>query len=229
MTFFVFAIFAFSTLHDFSEKTYEKACCLYNIFSKYISNDTRLTRFTILLLFPKKFRLFQLNVRFFFTLNAICRKNYDNILCYIIVFNLINLQFPVSTIKHQEKHVAQCLLLEDIGTWKFTFFVFLFFAFSTLHDFSDKTYEKGCCLTRSTNSMTYFESSFHFAHVYIPWSCKIFCQKCSWSLQILTNYYLFVQLWALFVTKPIKTLTIFTTHSPLSYQILQKFQLFSNK
>ena len=131
--------------------------------------------------------------------------------------------------KDQEKHVAQCLLLEDIGTWKFTFFVFLFFSFSTLHNFSNKTYEKGCCLRRSTNSMTYFESSFHFAHVYIPWSCEIFCPNCSWSLKILINYYLFAQLWALFVTKLIKTLTIFTTHSPLSYLILQKFHLFSNK
>ena len=176
LTFLVFAFFAFSTLHDFSEKTYEKACCLHNI----------------------------------------------------IVFSLIYLQLPVSTITHQEKDVSQRLFLEDIGTWKLTFFLFVFFVFSNLHDFSEKTYEKDCCLRRSTISMTYFESSFHFVHVYILWSSEIFCKKCCWSLKILINYYFFLQLWALFVAGLIKTLTIFTTHSPLSYKILQKFQLYSN-
>ena len=50
---FIFAIFFFSTLEDFSEKTYEKTCRFYNIFSKYNSNCARLPRFTIWIFLSK--------------------------------------------------------------------------------------------------------------------------------------------------------------------------------
>ena len=49
------------------------------------------------------------------------------------------LQFPLSTITHQEKYVAERFILEDHWTWKWTFFIFMFFVFSVLHDFIEKT------------------------------------------------------------------------------------------
>ena len=51
-------------MDNFPKKTNEKTCCFYNIFSNSISNGTRLTGFTIWIFFPKKCRLFQLNVSF---------------------------------------------------------------------------------------------------------------------------------------------------------------------
>ena len=74
-------------------------------------------------------------------------------------------------------------------------------------------------MTRSTNSMTYFDSSFRFVHAYELWPSKIFCQKCWCSLKMLTNCYIILQLWALFVTKHIKRSTIFMTYSQSSSQI----------
>ena len=63
--FFIFGIFFFSTLEDFSEKTYEKTCRFYNIFSKYYSNCARLPNFTLWILFSKICWLFQFNVHIF--------------------------------------------------------------------------------------------------------------------------------------------------------------------
>ena len=63
--FFIFANFIFSTLEDFSEKTYEKTCRFYNIFSKFISNCTRLPSFTIWAFFAKILWPFQSNIHFF--------------------------------------------------------------------------------------------------------------------------------------------------------------------
>lgn len=62
--FFIFAIFVFSTLDDFSKETYEKTCCFCKIFPKAISNCTLLPSFTIWVFFPKKSQLFEFNVRF---------------------------------------------------------------------------------------------------------------------------------------------------------------------
>ena len=63
--FFIFGIFFFSTLEDFSEKTYEKTCRFYNKFSKSSSNCTRLRSFTIWIFFSKMSWPFQFNVHFF--------------------------------------------------------------------------------------------------------------------------------------------------------------------
>ena len=63
--FFIFGIFFFWTLEDFSKKTYEKTCCFYNIFSKYYSNCARLPNFTLWIFFSKICWLFQLMSTFF--------------------------------------------------------------------------------------------------------------------------------------------------------------------
>ena len=63
--FFIFGIFFFSTLEDFSEKTYEKTCRFYNIFSKYYSNCARLPNFTLWIFFSKICWLFKFNVHIF--------------------------------------------------------------------------------------------------------------------------------------------------------------------
>ena len=63
--FFIFGIFFFSTLEDFSEKTYEKTCRFYNIFSKYYSNCARLPNFTLWIFFSKICWLIQFNVHIF--------------------------------------------------------------------------------------------------------------------------------------------------------------------
>ena len=63
--FFIFGIFFFSTLEDFSEKTYEKTCRFYNIFSKYYSNCARLPNFTLWIFFSKICWPFQFNVHIF--------------------------------------------------------------------------------------------------------------------------------------------------------------------
>ena len=63
--FFIFGIFFFSTLEDFSEKKYEKTCRFYNIFSKYYSNCARLPNFTLWIFFSKICWLFKFNVHIF--------------------------------------------------------------------------------------------------------------------------------------------------------------------
>ena len=63
--FFIFGIFFFSTLEDFSEKTYEKTCHFYNIFSKYYSKCARLPNFTLWIFFSKICWPFQFNVHIF--------------------------------------------------------------------------------------------------------------------------------------------------------------------
>ena len=63
--FFIFGIFFFSTLEEFSEKTYEKTCHFYNIFSKYYSNCARLPNFTLWIFFSKICWPFQFNVHIF--------------------------------------------------------------------------------------------------------------------------------------------------------------------
>ena len=55
--FFIFKILVFSNLDAFPDKTYEKTCSFYNIFSKLISNFTRLTSFTIWITFRKKMEI----------------------------------------------------------------------------------------------------------------------------------------------------------------------------
>ena len=63
--FFIFIVFFFSTLEDFREKTYEKTCRFYNIFSKYYSNCARLPNFTLWIFFSKICWPFQFNVHKF--------------------------------------------------------------------------------------------------------------------------------------------------------------------
>ena len=72
--FFIFGIFFFSTLEDFSEKTYEKTCRFYNIFSKYYSNCASLPNFTLWIFFSKFFWPFQFNVHIF-CLPSLLREN----------------------------------------------------------------------------------------------------------------------------------------------------------
>ena len=62
---FSFLDFFFWTLEDFSEKTYEKTCCFYNIFLEYYSNCARLPNFTLWIFFSKICWLFQFNVHIF--------------------------------------------------------------------------------------------------------------------------------------------------------------------
>ena len=57
--------FFFSTLEGFSEKTYEKTCRFYNIFSKYYSNCARLPNFALWIFFSKICWPFQFNVHIF--------------------------------------------------------------------------------------------------------------------------------------------------------------------
>ena len=63
--FFIFGIFFFSTLDDFSEKTYEKTWRFYNIFPKYYSKCARLPNFTLWIFFSKICWSFQFNVHIF--------------------------------------------------------------------------------------------------------------------------------------------------------------------
>ena len=72
--FFIFIIFFCSTLEDFSEKTYEKTCRFYNIFSKYCSNCARLPNFTLWIFFSKMCWPFQFNVHIF-GFPALLREN----------------------------------------------------------------------------------------------------------------------------------------------------------
>ena len=62
---FIFGIFFFSTLEDFSVKIYEKTCHFYNIFSKYYSNCASLPNFTLWIFFSKVCWPFQFNVHIF--------------------------------------------------------------------------------------------------------------------------------------------------------------------
>ena len=55
--FLIFAIFVFSNLGTFPDKTDEKTCSFYNIFSKLISNRTRLTSFPTGIVFQKKMEI----------------------------------------------------------------------------------------------------------------------------------------------------------------------------
>ena len=104
LTYFVFAFFAFSTLQDFSEKTYEK-CSLYNIFSKYISNDTRLTRFTIWLLFPKNLDCFNLMSNFFHFECRLQKKLWQYFLLY---YNFQSYLFAASGKHYNAPRKACC-------------------------------------------------------------------------------------------------------------------------
>ena len=63
--FFIFTIFFFSNLEDFSEKTYEKTCRFYNIFSNYYWNCARLPNLTLWIFFSKICCPFQFNVHIF--------------------------------------------------------------------------------------------------------------------------------------------------------------------
>ena len=84
--FFIFAVFVFSTLDAFPKKTYEKAYCFYNIFSKFISNCTRLATFTVWIYFFRKsvdwFNLMSI----FLTLNHFSRKHYEKIYRFYDIF-----------------------------------------------------------------------------------------------------------------------------------------------
>ena len=62
---FLFSQFFFSIFQDFSEKTYEKTCRFYNIFSKYNSSCPRLPSFTLWIFFPEIWWPFQFNGHFF--------------------------------------------------------------------------------------------------------------------------------------------------------------------
>ena len=60
---FSFSHFFFSTLDNFTKKTYENTCDFYNIFSNSISNCTHLPSFTMWMFFLKKLsRPFQSNI-----------------------------------------------------------------------------------------------------------------------------------------------------------------------
>ena len=134
MHFFYFRNFFFSALEDFGKKTYEKACCLYNIFSKCISNDTRLTKFTIWLLFPKKCRLFPLNVCFFSLWMSFPEKTTTIFLLY---YSFQSYQSAASG-KHCNAPGKACRSTLVVTTyWKlkvdiFCFCVFCFFKFARL-------------------------------------------------------------------------------------------------
>ena len=64
--FFIFAIFFFSTLDNFSEKIYQKTWHFYNIFSKSITICARLASFTLWIFFCKIWWPFQFNAHFFY-------------------------------------------------------------------------------------------------------------------------------------------------------------------
>ena len=63
--FFIFEIFFFWTLEDFSKETYEKTCHFYNIFSKYYSNCAGLPNFMLWIFFSKICWPFQFKVHIF--------------------------------------------------------------------------------------------------------------------------------------------------------------------
>ena len=54
------------------------------------------------------------------------------------------LEFPLSTIRNCQNHINDNVAVENNGRWKCKFFIFGIFFFSTLEDFSEKTYEKTC-------------------------------------------------------------------------------------
>ena len=77
----------------------------------------------------------------------ICQKGIFFTSCFAISFLLTAdlskyLQFPLSTTRNCQKYVNEDVLLEDNCRWKCKFFIFGIFFFSTLDDFSEKTYEK---------------------------------------------------------------------------------------
>ena len=84
--FFIFKILVFSNLDAFPDKTYEKTCSFYNIFSKLISNFTRLTSFYHLNNFSQK-NGDCFNIMFvFLTLNHFSSKNYEKVCRFITNF-----------------------------------------------------------------------------------------------------------------------------------------------
>ena len=105
-------------MHDFNEKTYEKACCLYNVFSKSISNNTRLTSLTSRIPFPKMCRLFQLNVHFSNFERLFQKTLWEHFLLYYIVFNLIcQATFHWETLAFFWKKYGSLLAEGTANTW----------------------------------------------------------------------------------------------------------------
>ena len=145
--FFIFANFIFLTLDDFSKKTYEKTCRFYNIFSKSVSNSTRLPSFMIWMFFWKLLRPFQSNIHFF-TFNHISEKTYEKTYQFHDLFS---------------KFLPLCTGSQNFVIWKFLLKQwqpfqnlnnFLFIS-ATLSNICDKTYEK-------TYHFFHIFSNFHF-------------------------------------------------------------------
>ena len=145
-------LFIPATLNYVFYKNYEKSYSFCNIFLKFDSICT-LSR---ILSWPhfcnKNDGRFNIANKLLFISKGIFFTLCFSFLLFAIYFSKY-LQLPLSNLTHWEKHVAQHCFLEDNATWKLTFFIFAFFAFSTLHDFSEKT----VCIT-------YFQNLFQMIH-----------------------------------------------------------------
>ena len=155
MQFFYFRFLFFSTLEDFSEKTYEKTYRFYNIFPKFIPNCTCLPSFTF---FSKILWRFQYNIHFFPFL-VVLRYPLFSIFCsFKRKFMKRHTNFMTyfqSCYDYVQGHKI-CDLKIFTKKWRLFQNVhnFLFIS-TTLSNICDKTYEK-------TYSFFYIFWKFHF-------------------------------------------------------------------
>lgn len=132
---FSFSHFFFSTLDNFTKKTYENTCDFYNIFSNSISNCTHLPSFTMWMFFLKKLsRPFQYNIH---------SLNFEMLLPE-------NLWKDLQVLWLISKSISRYASSQFFVIWKFLLKISLLFQnvhklliiLATLSNVSHKTYEK---------------------------------------------------------------------------------------
>ena len=175
-------------MHDFNEKTYEKACCLYNVFSKSISNNTRLTSFTSRIPFPKKCRLFQLNVHFSNFERLFQKTLWEHFLLYYIVFNLIcQATFHWETLAFFWKKYGSLLAEGTANTW----WILLHNDRKSRRIKKQRCYERLCCfnifeIMNGTRQVKYF-----FGPTFYEQLFGVYCQgqfRVSWFVILILKW-----------------------------------------
>ena len=144
MQFFYFRFLFFSTLEDFSEKTYEKTYRFYNIFPKFIPNCTCLPSFTF---FSKILWRFQYNIHFFPFLVVLRENLWKDIPILWLIFKVAMIMCKVTKFCDLKIFTKKWRLFQNVHN-------FLFIS-TTLSNICDKTYEK-------TYSFFYIFWKFHF-------------------------------------------------------------------
>ena len=132
---FIFGVFFFWTLEDFSKKTSEKTCRFYNIFSKYYSNCARLPNFMPRIFFSKICRPFQFNV-YIFRFPPLLRENlWKDLQILWLIFKL-----PVGTCTLTK--FGSLNFFFSIKWWPFLNVNNFLCISATLSNICDKTYGK---------------------------------------------------------------------------------------